>query len=143
MYILLFLPLSNVTGWAVEHWQKKRTCIVPDYCVLRRPSGEAVYLIKDKCGHEQILTAGECQDGVVEIFAGLQEGDIVAVSMVFGAGSETIGPMAVEVIGGMISSTALTLVVVPSVYSLIEHGLERWSAFRLRWKAKQIDPEKG
>ena len=37
-----------------------------------------------------------------------------------GAGSDTNGPLAVAVIGGMISSTLLTLVVVPAVYSLVE-----------------------
>ncbi|MBL4606632.1 MAG: efflux RND transporter permease subunit [Pseudomonadales bacterium] len=35
-----------------------------------------------------------------------------------GAGSDTNGPLAVAVIGGMVSSTLLTLVVVPVVYSL-------------------------
>jgi HAE1 family hydrophobic/amphiphilic exporter-1 len=43
-----------------------------------------------------------------------------------GAGSSTNGPLAVAVIGGLISSTLLTLVVVPSVYSLVEHGLQRF-----------------
>ncbi len=47
-----------------------------------------------------------------------------------GAGSETNGPLAVAVIGGMISSTLLTLVVVPAVYSLVEGGLQRWQARR-------------
>ena len=42
-----------------------------------------------------------------------------------GAGSDTNGPLAVAVIGGMISSTLLTLVVVPAVYSLIENGLQK------------------
>lgn len=37
-----------------------------------------------------------------------------------GAGAETQQPLAIAVIGGMISSTLLTLVVVPAVYSLIE-----------------------
>ncbi len=46
-------------------------------------------------------------------------------AMGLGAGSDTNGPMAVAVIGGMISSTLLTLIVVPAVYSLIENGLER------------------
>lgn len=41
-----------------------------------------------------------------------------------GAGSDTNAPLAAAVIGGMISSTLLTLVVVPAVYSLVEHGLE-------------------
>ncbi len=46
-----------------------------------------------------------------------------------GAGADTNGPLAVAVIGGMISSTLLTLVVVPAVYSLVENGLhylEEW-----------------
>ncbi len=42
-----------------------------------------------------------------------------------GAGSDSNAPMAVAVIGGMISSTLLSLVVVPAVYSLVEGALER------------------
>ena len=42
-----------------------------------------------------------------------------------GAGSDSNGPLAVAVIGGMVSSTLLTLVVVPAVYSLVERRLER------------------
>ncbi len=43
-----------------------------------------------------------------------------------GAGADTNGPLAVAVIGGMLSSTLLTLVVVPAVYSLIEGGIVRF-----------------
>jgi HAE1 family hydrophobic/amphiphilic exporter-1 len=43
-----------------------------------------------------------------------------------GAGSATNGPLAVAVIGGLISSTLLTLVVVPAVYSLVEHRVQRF-----------------
>lgn len=42
----------------------------------------------------------------------------------FGAGSETNKPLSVAIIGGMISSTLLTLVVVPAAYSLAMNGLE-------------------
>ncbi len=52
----------------------------------------------------------------------------------FGAGSETNQPLAIAVIGGMVSSTLLTLVVVPAVYSLIEGALARR---RLRLGAAQ------
>ena len=38
-----------------------------------------------------------------------------------GAGAETNGPMAIAVIGGMLSSTLLTLLVVPCAYSLLEN----------------------
>jgi HAE1 family hydrophobic/amphiphilic exporter-1 len=44
-------------------------------------------------------------------------------AMGLGAGSSTNGPLAIAVIGGLFSSTLLTLVVVPSVYSLVEHRL--------------------
>ena len=49
----------------------------------------------------------------------------------FGSGSETNQPLAVAVIGGMITSTLLTLVVVPAAYSLVEtrdiaRPLRRW-----------------
>lgn len=40
-----------------------------------------------------------------------------------GAGADTNGPLAIAVIGGMLSSTLLTLVVVPAVYSLVENRL--------------------
>ncbi|MBP6115756.1 MAG: efflux RND transporter permease subunit [Neisseriaceae bacterium] len=42
-----------------------------------------------------------------------------------GAGAETNGPLAVAVIGGMISSTFLTLLVIPAAYSLLAHWQER------------------
>jgi HAE1 family hydrophobic/amphiphilic exporter-1 len=42
-----------------------------------------------------------------------------------GAGADVNGPMAIAVIGGMVSSTLLTLGVVPAVYSLVEQGLQR------------------
>ncbi|MCX7960350.1 MAG: efflux RND transporter permease subunit [Burkholderiales bacterium] len=41
-----------------------------------------------------------------------------------GAGAETNAPLAVAVIGGMITSTLLTLVVVPAAYSLVENWRE-------------------
>jgi HAE1 family hydrophobic/amphiphilic exporter-1 len=50
---------------------------------------------------------------------------LLPAALGLGAGSDTNGPLAVAVIGGLISSTLLTLVVVPSVYSLVEHRIER------------------
>lgn len=50
---------------------------------------------------------------------------LMPAALGFGAGAETNQPLAVAVIGGMISSTLLTLVVVPAVYSLVEGWLAR------------------
>ena len=43
-----------------------------------------------------------------------------------GAGSETNKPLSVAIIGGMISSTLLTLVVVPAAYSLVMSRMQRF-----------------
>ncbi len=48
---------------------------------------------------------------------------LLPAAMGIGAGADTNGPLAVAVIGGMVSSTLLTLVVVPAVYSLVENTL--------------------
>jgi HAE1 family hydrophobic/amphiphilic exporter-1 len=42
-----------------------------------------------------------------------------------GAGAETNAPLSIAVIGGMITSTLLTLVVVPAGYSAVENWRER------------------
>ena len=55
---------------------------------------------------------------------------LLPAALGFGAGSETNKPLSVAIIGGMISSTMLTLVVVPAAYSLVMNGLENWKARR-------------
>jgi HAE1 family hydrophobic/amphiphilic exporter-1 len=49
-----------------------------------------------------------------------------------GTGVELSGPLSIAVIGGMLSSTLLTLVVVPAVYSLVESGRSRASGWSPR-----------
>ena len=39
----------------------------------------------------------------------------------FGEGGETQAPMARAIIGGLLSSTAITLLVLPAIYALFEH----------------------
>ncbi len=50
---------------------------------------------------------------------------LLPAALGFGAGAETNGPLSIAVIGGMISSTLLTLIVVPTVYSLVVHA-QQW-----------------
>jgi HAE1 family hydrophobic/amphiphilic exporter-1 len=50
---------------------------------------------------------------------------LLPAALGLGAGAETNQPLSIAVIGGMISSTLLTLIVVPAVYSLVEHRLQR------------------
>jgi HAE1 family hydrophobic/amphiphilic exporter-1 len=53
---------------------------------------------------------------------------LLPAALGLGAGSETNTPLAIAIIGGMISSTLLTLVVVPAAYSLVMNGLARFVA---------------
>jgi Cu(I)/Ag(I) efflux system membrane protein CusA/SilA len=67
---------------------------------------------------------------VVAIMAGL-----LPILWITGTGSEVMQRIAVPMIGGMVSSTILTLVVIPAIYALIkERGLrrERASAYPSR-----------
>jgi multidrug efflux pump subunit AcrB len=43
----------------------------------------------------------------------------VPLALAWGAGAESLKPMAIAIIGGSIVSTVLTLVVVPALYSLL------------------------
>jgi Cu(I)/Ag(I) efflux system membrane protein CusA/SilA len=56
-----------------------------------------------------------------------------------GAGSEVMQRIAVPMIGGMVSSTVLTLVVIPAVYGLVK-GWKLSSAAPARPHAVEIQP---
>ena len=58
-----------------------------------------------------------------------------------GAGAETNKPLSLAVIGGMITSTLLTLVVVPAGYSVVEGWRERRRAARLAGAAAAHGPQ--
>ncbi|MES2012779.1 MAG: efflux RND transporter permease subunit [Pseudomonadota bacterium] len=57
---------------------------------------------------------------------------LLPAALGLGAGSETNKPLAVAIIGGMISSTLLTLVVVPAAYSLVMNGLHKLNAAKFK-----------
>jgi HAE1 family hydrophobic/amphiphilic exporter-1 len=46
---------------------------------------------------------------------------LLPMALGFGEGSEVRTPMAITVIGGLLVSTLLTLLVIPVVYSLLDH----------------------
>lgn len=57
---------------------------------------------------------------------------LLPAALGLGAGSETNKPLSVAIIGGMISSTLLTLVVVPAAYSLMMSGIARFHSTRVK-----------
>ena len=53
---------------------------------------------------------------------------MLPIALGFGAGAELRAPMAVAIIGGLITSTLLTLVVVPVAYTLVDDIVRRGKA---------------
>ena len=47
---------------------------------------------------------------------------LLPMALGLGAGSELRRPMALTVVGGLITSTALTLLIIPAVYALMDRG---------------------
>jgi HAE1 family hydrophobic/amphiphilic exporter-1 len=61
---------------------------------------------------------------------------LLPAALGLGAGSETNKPLSVAIIGGMISSTLLTLVVVPAAYSLTMNGQQNFNLSNLKKKLR-------
>jgi multidrug efflux pump subunit AcrB len=51
---------------------------------------------------------------------------MLPIALGFGAGSELRSPMAVAIAGGLVSSTILSLIVVPVVYSILDDWFPRF-----------------
>ena len=70
--------------------------------------------------HDALLVAGPIRLRPILMTTAAMILGMLPVALALGEGGEGRAPMAVVVIGGLVTSTLLTLVVVPVVYSLIE-----------------------
>ena len=94
----------------------KNSILLVDLTNQRRAAGmDAVSALRDAC---PIRMRPVLMTSLTIILA------LLPAALGIGAGSETNRPLAIAVIGGMITSTLLTLVVVPAVYSLMVSFLE-------------------
>jgi multidrug efflux pump subunit AcrB len=133
--VLTILPLS-VAGAAFALWGtgkslnifsmigllllmgivKKNSIILVDYTNQLRARG--------KSAREALLAAGPIRLRPILMTSAATMMAAIPASLGIGAGSETRAPMAIAVIGGLIVSTALSLVVVPAFYLLAARGKE-------------------
>ena len=79
---------------------------------------------------EAMLTAGPIRLRPILMTASAVVIGVVPVALALSEGGETRAPMAVAVIGGMVSSTFLTLLVVPIVYLMLDDAQE-WIVTRI------------
>jgi len=88
---------------------------------------------------EAIITAGRTRLRPIIMTTLAMIFGMLPLALALGAGSEMRAPMARAVIGGLITSTFLTLLVVPVVYSLLD-DLGGW--VRRRWERKKGEAAK-
>lgn len=105
----------------------KNAILLVDYTnLLRREHG----LDRD----EALLKAGPVRLRPILMTAFSTIAGMIPIAIGLGAGSETRAPMGTCVVGGMITSTMLTLIVVPVMYSL----MDQWGTGlrRLVWRSR-------
>lgn len=66
---------------------------------------------------------------------------MLPVALRIGRASEIRAPMAIVVIGGLLVSTALTLIVIPVLYTLLDDAQARWKARRANRTSAKSTPE--
>jgi multidrug efflux pump subunit AcrB len=103
----------------------KNSILLVDYALLNQKEGKPLYKATLESGVARlrpiIMTTIAMVAGMVPIALGI------------GAGSQTRSPMAIAVIGGLMTSTLLTLVVIPVIFTYMD-GLQSWIFQRLRRK---------
>ncbi|MDY6843746.1 MAG: efflux RND transporter permease subunit [Thermodesulfobacteriota bacterium] len=104
----------------------KNGILLIDYTNQLRAKGMSV--------HDALVEAGGTRLRPILMTAVSTIAGIIPVALGIGVGSESRQPLAIAIAGGMISSTFLTLVVIPVVYSYLDQFAE-WKLF-LKFKEK-------
>jgi hydrophobic/amphiphilic exporter-1 (mainly G- bacteria), HAE1 family len=81
---------------------------------------------KDKMGKtEALVMAGKLRLRPILMTSATTCFGMIPLSLGIGEGSEMLAPMGISIIGGLMASTAITLILIPSLYSLIDDRKER------------------
>ena len=89
----------------------KNAILLIEYCLMSMSHGMSL--------HEAIRTAGEARMRPILMTTLAMVAGMVPIALGLGAGAETRAPMAIAVIGGLATSSVLTLIVVPVIFSVI------------------------
>jgi hydrophobic/amphiphilic exporter-1 (mainly G- bacteria), HAE1 family len=97
----------------------KAAILLVDFANAERSQGASL--------EDALVSAGRVRLRPIFMTAAATVFGMLPIALAFSEGGETRAPMAVCVIGGMITSTLLTLVVIPSVYLISERVVARLS----------------
>jgi HAE1 family hydrophobic/amphiphilic exporter-1 len=111
----------------------KNAILLVDFAVQLRERGQSIKLALENAGATRLrpilMTTAAMIFGMVPVAVG------------HGDGGETRAPMGVAVIGGLITSTFLTLIVVPVIYTFMESFSQFWVRVFRRFGAGQKQAE--
>jgi HAE1 family hydrophobic/amphiphilic exporter-1 len=106
--IVVFLGMIMLAGIVVNN-----AIVLVDYINTLRA--------RDIPRDEAIVTAGSVRLRPILMTTATTVLGLLPLALGFGDGAEIRSPMAIAVISGLISSTALTLIVIPSIYALVDN----------------------
>jgi len=105
----------------------KNSILLVDYAIMNQQEGKPMY--------EATLDSGVARLRPILMTTIAMIAGMVPIALGIGAGSQTRSPMAMAVIGGLMTSTLLTLVVIPVVFTYMD-GLQVWIFNRMRGKKR-------
>jgi multidrug efflux pump len=112
---------------------KKNSIILVDYATQIQATG--------KDARESMQKAGPIRLRPILMTSMATMMAAVPPALALGPGSETRGPMAIAIIGGIIVSTMLSLLVVPAFYVVADRAKNRLGTLLPRWKRADREPE--
>ncbi|MBD1913357.1 MULTISPECIES: efflux RND transporter permease subunit [unclassified Leptolyngbya] len=95
----------------------KNSILLVDYAILNQKEGKPLF--------QAVLDAGVARLRPILMTTIAMIAGMLPIAMGLGAGSEVRSPMAIAVIGGLTTSTLLTLVIVPVIFTYIERLKDR------------------
>ncbi|MBC6436266.1 efflux RND transporter permease subunit [Nostoc sp. HG1] len=95
----------------------KNSVLLVDYALVNQRKGNPTY--------HAVIDSGVARLRPILMTTIAMIAGMIPIALGIGAGSEARSPMAIAVIGGLLTSTLLTLVVVPVIFTYID----RWQAF--------------
>jgi multidrug efflux pump subunit AcrB len=110
----------------------KNAILLVDFANRSRRAGAAL--------HDALLDAGQVRLRPILMTTAAMIGGMLPLALGIGEGGETQAPMGRAIIGGVITSTLLTLVVVPVIYTYLDGWTERRKRSRERRAAGALAP---